>query len=38
MTKVVSIKALVSVANIILYTSLVLIFLILGLQNETLQQ
>lgn len=33
MTKVVSIKALVSVANIILYTALVLIFLILGLQK-----
>lgn len=33
MTKVVSIKALVSVANVILYTALVLIFLILGLQK-----
>ncbi|WP_338956343.1 hypothetical protein [Spiroplasma endosymbiont of Polydrusus cervinus] len=33
MTKVVSIKSLVSVANIILYTALVLIFLILGLQK-----
>ncbi|WHQ37430.1 hypothetical protein [Spiroplasma sp. SV19] len=33
MTKLVSIKGLVSVANVILYTALVLIFLILGLQK-----